>query len=198
MESNDNSVLIGTLGGSAYVNACTQIGAASSTYGPLTLGVAGSVYAYKTSATGSWATTSDRRDKADFKTIEKSLEFINNLEPVTFVDNYRDNYILDDGTFDSESYSLQTLKKKRRNSGFIAQDVYQSLINIYDDDNYASIVDYSKYDHPDITEDRYCMRYEALIPFLTGAIQELSKKNDELVEEIKYLKEEINSLKNTQ
>ena len=189
METNDNSILIGTLNGSAYAGACTQIGAASIAYGPLTLGVGGSIYAYKSTATGSWATTSDRRDKADFKTIEKSLEFINNLEPVTFVDNHRDNYKLDDGTFDEKAYSLQTLKKKRRISGFIAQDVYQSMKDIYGDDNYASIVDYNKYDHPDSNDvDRYCMRYEALIPFLTGAIQELSKEVDSLKATIAELK----------
>ena len=60
--------------------------------------------------------------------------------------------------------------------------------DVYQDDNYASIVDYSKYDedNSDVL-DRYHMRYTQLIPFLTGAIQELSKKVEDLEAKIKEL-----------
>ena len=152
------------------------------------LGANGTAFTYMSIPGTTWTTGSDRRDKADFKAIDNSLDFINRLEPTTYVMNYRDDYILDDGTFDNDAYIRQTKKKHRRISGFIAQDVYQSMKDVYGDDNYANIVDYSKYDDENCIEDRYHMRYTQLIPFLTGAIQELSKEVDSLKATIAELK----------
>lgn len=73
--------------------------------------------------------------------------------------------------------------------------MYQSMKDVYGDDNYASIVDYSKYDNPNNEVDRYYMRYTQIIPFLTGAIQELSKEIDSLKETISSQQEVIESLK---
>lgn len=102
------------------------------------IGANGSSYVYATSNTsGLTATSSDRRDKADFESITSSLEFVNELQPVTFVDNHRDKYIIE-GIFDEENYTAQTFKGHRRIAGFIAQEVYQSMKDIYNDDNYAS------------------------------------------------------------
>jgi hypothetical protein len=70
------------------------------------------------------------------------------------------------------------------------------MIETYKDDNYASVVDYSKYDEPTIEEDRYYIRYTQLIPFLTGAIQELSNKLDTATSKIAELENTIESLKN--
>lgn len=157
------------------------------------IGANGSSYVYATSNTsGLTATSSDRRDKADFESITSSLEFVNELKPVTFVDNHRDKYIIE-GIFDEENYTAQTFKGHRRIAGFIAQEVYQSMKDIYNDDNYASIVDYSRYDE-DSEVDRYYMRYTQLIPFLTGAIQELSSKLDTATNKISELESKIAEL----
>ena len=62
---------------------------------------------------------------------------------------------------------------------------------VYNNDNYADIVDYSNYqisEEKDMNFDRYSMRYNSLIPFLTGAIQELSKEIDALKATIAELK----------
>ena len=63
----------------------------------------------------------------------------------------------------------------RRIPGFIAQDVYSSLIDTYHDDNYAKIVSHSLYDNPNSEVDQYTMSYSAMIPFLVQAIQEQDK-----------------------
>lgn len=117
------------------VIGCTKNGGQSRR---IEIGANGSSYVYATSNTsGLTATSSDRRDKADFESITSSLEFVNELQPVTFVDNHRDKYIIE-GIFDEENYTAQTFKGHRRIAGFIAQEVYQSMKDIYNDDNYAS------------------------------------------------------------
>jgi hypothetical protein len=138
----------------------------------------------------------------DFSNITKSLEFVNKLTPVTFVDNSRLKYIDSNGNFDDELYNRGCFKGHRRIAGFIAQDVYQTMKDIYDDDNYASIVDYSLYDNTNYSDmaipDRYSIKYNAIIPFLTGAIQELSKKLDDANAKITELENTISEMKNNQ
>ena len=161
------------------------------------LGACGTNYASLSSATSNWVITSDGRDKTDFKDITNPLEFINELKPVRYLNNSREKYVDDNGVFDEEAHQNAILCGNRRQVGFIAQDVYDSMKKVYRDDNYANIVDYNGYGTTENknTFDRYSMCYDSLIPFLTGAIQELSKKNDTLVEEIQHLKEELTSLK---
>lgn len=173
----------------------------------VTIGADGIAMSYLTGAQSGWTNASDYRDKTDFKSISNSLKFINLLNPVTFVDNQREKYtsfkdtgVLDDNgkmitekIFNDIDHMNGTLKGDRRISGFIAQDVYKAMIDIYNDDNYACIVDYNMYDNDiednnDIEPDRYYMRYTQLIPFLTGAIQELSKEIDALKATIAELK----------
>lgn len=166
----------------------TQIGCYSDSY-RLALGYNGTVYAAMASAGGTWATISDRRDKTDFKPISNSLKFINKLDPITYRSNRREEYIDVNGNFDSEGYEKLTSAHDRRISGFIAQDVYQSMKDVYNgDDNYANLVDYTRYNDSSVIEDRYYMNYTSLIPFLTGAIQELSKEVDSLKATIAELK----------
>lgn len=189
----DNStVLIGTTHDRQIFRGTTNIGCGSySAAAAITLGCSGAPYVYLTTPSTTFTAASDRRDKADFKTIDNSLNFINQLQPVTFVDNHREKYTSYDDEnnkyFNEELYNNQTLKGNRRIAGFIAQDVYKSLIDVYNDDNYASVVDYSKYDDPDCDIDRYYMRYTQIIPFLTGAIQELTKKIETLESRITEL-----------
>lgn len=157
----------------------------------LCLGVGGTLWNHMTDAGLEWMKTSDYRDKTDFLNIEsdKALNFINSLQGKTYVYNHRHDYKDENGNFDEVSYLAGTKKHNRRQAGFIAQDTYQSMINIFQDDNYADIVDYSKYDYPDIEEDQYYMAKEALIPFLVEAIKEQQKQIEELKAEIKTMKE---------
>lgn len=160
--------------GSPYVyRGQTNIGGESNSSYEVILGASGKTYAYLSSPTASWAYISDRRDKSDIENIQSSLKFINKLQPVTYVENLRENYINDDGTFNEESYEQEVFKKHRRRAGFIAQDVYQVLKEEYQTDNYASVVDYNKYkDGEDGFFDRYSFNGNQLIPFLVKAIQE--------------------------
>lgn len=175
-----NAAAASIYGGTTYINVAaenTSGGYANRRH--ISMGAGGRELVYIQQPSTGWTTTSDKRDKTEFKEIEKSLSFINKLVPLTFVDNSRINYYDDNNNFDEVLYNTQCYKGHRRIAGFIAQDVYQTIKDVYDDDNYASIVDYSRYDDPDNEVDRYYMRYTQLIPFLTGAIQELSEKLDE-------------------
>ena len=160
--------------GSPYVyRGQTNIGGESNISYEVALGASGKTYVYLSSPTASWAYVSDRRDKSDIENIQSSLGFINKLQPVTYVENLRENYINDDGTFNEESYEQEVFKKHRRRAGFIAQDVYQVLKEEYQNDNYAAVVDYNKYkNEEDGFFDRYSFNGNQLIPFLVKAIQE--------------------------
>ena len=58
--------------------------------------------------------------------------------------------------FNEEAHKVGLFKKHRRRAGFLAQDVYELLKNEYGTDNYASVVDYNKYNNKDEgTFDRY-------------------------------------------
>lgn len=108
---NSGTVVIGRspsscVDGQTLINAGTTV----DNSWMVAIGSANKVYAYSTKPTsGLVANTSDRRDKADFKAISNSLEFINKLEPVTFTENYRDNYVLN-GVFDEELYKKRSIQ----------------------------------------------------------------------------------------
>lgn len=165
----------------------------------LALGVSNSGYCYMNAAGSSWTSASDRRDKTDIEPLRDSLDFINQLQPVTYVMNNRDLYKEtienEDGTttetFDEEGYKNETKKKTRRFVGLVAQDLYQTMNEYYGSDNYMDIVDWSGYDHPEeieTNEDQYTIQYERLVPVLIKSIQELSSQVDELKAQIEELK----------
>ena len=144
--------------------------------------------------------TSDRRDKFNIEeiNIDKALEFITKIKPVTYNYNYREEYLTDPdkkNTLENDEVEHQkgTKKNNRRSSGVIAQDVYSLEKEVFNDDNFAAIVDYNKYyskdDAPDEL-DRYYVRYEQFIPFLIASIKKLNI-------EIESLKNEIEKIKNT-
>ena len=91
-----------------------------------------------------------------------------------------EDYIDENGNMDNESYKNGELSGNRRHAGFKAQEVYETLKEVYGDDNYAKIVDYSKYDHPDALVDRYYINMSSMIPFLVKAIQEQQDEINEL------------------
>lgn len=184
--TGSNSIAIGY---GAKTNGGTNIGAGDQSDNEyLYLGVNGIPWANKTGSSAAWANGSDYRDKTDFQDITNGLEFIKSLNPITYVMNDRYFYNNEDGTFDEEGYLQGTKKKHRRHAGFKAQDVYDSLLNIYKNDNYAAIVDYTKYDNKNNSFDKYYMRYEYLIPFLVDAIKTQNKMIEDLQEEIENLK----------
>jgi hypothetical protein len=146
------------------------------------------------------STTSDVRDKADFGEVDKALELILNLEPITYVRNPRGRYekLRDEmdeyetmlwkeygyRVYDKEEHAKQTKKGDRRQIGFKAQDVAETMKALYGSDNYAGIVnvDYYNQDIPEEIENRYSVEYARLVPFLVKAIQEQQKQIDELKE----------------
>lgn len=186
------SVSIGyNAGTSAPTNmATTNINCKGRGSSKITMGVGDTALIYNNGTAG-WSAASDIRDKADIMRIENGLEFINNLNPVTFVYNRREEYCenpLDISTFNSGSHDKGELKGERRHSGFIAQEVYQTLKDIYKNDNYAAIIDYNFYDGNIEDEfERYSIQITAIIPFLVKANQELSEKIDKLNKRIDEL-----------
>lgn len=158
---------------------------------PIQIGAEGIPYAQISSRTSGWTTVSDMRDKIDFQNIDNALLFVNNLKPVRYMNNEREKYMDTNGNIDNDLYNRAIYRGKRRQVGFIAQEVYETMKKVYNNDNYADIVDYSNYqisEEKDMNFDRYSMRYNSLIPFLTGAIQELSKEIDALKATIAELK----------
>lgn len=144
------------------------------------------------------STTSDVRDKADFGEVDKALDLILNLEPVTYVRNPRGRYEKRRDemneyetmlwkeygyrVYDKEEHAKETKKGDRRQIGFKAQDVAQVMKSIYGSDNYAGIVniDYYDQDVPEEVENRYSVEYARLVPFLVKAMQEQQKQIEEL------------------
>ena len=191
LTSSSNSVILGC-SQSAYAGQ-TAINCPPNNGYDILIGAGDRLYATIASSTStSWSVTSDARDKTDFRKIDDSLKFINSLKPVRFLNNSREKYIFN-GEFDEDMYKKALLKGNRRQVGFIAQEVYETMKDIYSDDNYANIVDYNNY-HEEKEKhelDRYMMCYTAFIPFLTGAIQELSKKLDDANAKITELENKL-------
>lgn len=174
--------------------ASTNIGCPGGNTYKIALGAGNVNLLYYSGGSPAVAITSDRRDKTDIQKIEYSTEFLKKLTPITYVDNNRYEYCLngDINTFDEELYKTEKLKGERRHAGLIAQDVYKTLCETYDSNNYADIVDYNRFDADNIDEsqfDKYFMRYESLIPFLIKGFQEQQARIEELENEIKKLKQ---------
>ena len=124
---------------------------------------------------------SDGRDKADIKPLEKGLEFVMKLKPVTGYYDRRDSYV--DELFQDvpEEERAEKLRKwwvKPKKDGshkedrlrhwFIAQDVA------------ALEAEYGQLPMVNLKNDTYTIEYETFIPVLTKAIQELTEKVEAL------------------
>ncbi|MCI8509006.1 MAG: hypothetical protein HFJ06_10655 [Lachnospiraceae bacterium] len=155
---------------------------------------------------------SDKRDKTDFEKIdsEKALAFIENINPVSFVYNLRDNYAKDmnDYTddewnnynkygfkpYDEKSHSDGNKKGKRRHVGVNAQEILESINNIYGSSDVNNIVNDNLYEFkeiPESIENQYFINYEAFIPYLISAIQELSNIVKEQANRIEQLENHL-------
>ena len=106
-----------------------------------------------------WTVTSDRRWKTDIQESNIGLDFISKLKPVSYVRN------------NDES--------KKREYGFIAQDLEELLNTSGSSDNGIVSID---------SNGMYGVRYNDLISPLTKAVQELNTLNisqQHLIEEMK-------------
>lgn len=121
------------------------------------------------------STTSDERDKTDITVIDdgKALQFITQIDPIQYVDNDRNKYLLrekkiDEETgeevydengehnqeymrygmceYDREAHARGDKKGERKRIGVKAQQIQQLLSDIFGSDNYANIVNDDHYD----------------------------------------------------
>lgn len=135
--------------------------------------------------------TSDERDKTDIEGITDALAFVEQLNPVTFVSNDREEYISDEDKkgetfrkygmceYDRVSHAAGTKKGERRRCGLLAQEVVEAMQSVYGTDNYANIVNDNFHDlaqKPSDVENKYTLAYANLVPFLIGAIKEMNAK----------------------
>lgn len=124
---------------------------------------------------------SDSRDKTDIKPLEKGLEFVMKLKPVTGYYDRRDSYVdelFKDLPEDERSEKLRKWWAKPKKDGshkedrlrhwFIAQDVA------------ALEAEYGQLPMVNLKNDTYTIEYETFIPVLTKAIQELTEKVEAL------------------
>ena len=132
----------------------------------------------------SWSTLSDGRFKKKIKHDVVGLEFINKLEPVS--------YILDNNDFDNFLKIPDSLRIKSKNapviqSGFVAQDVEKLLADM-------GITNFNGLNIPQNKNDYYSIRYAEFVVPLVKAVQELSDLDKEKELKIELLEEKINRL----
>lgn len=186
------------IGSSANASTGTNIGYNKSAGTGIYLGWnGGKKYVSCSASASSWSFSSDINDKTDIEPIEHALDFINSVEPITYVDNSRSLYTEDQDmlfkSFNEEEHSKGTKKGDRRHAGVKAQQVYSELKEKYKSDNYASIVSYNKYNDPDSDEyEQYRVAYTEFIPFLIRSTQELSAIVDEQKKLIEDLQSQLN------
>ena len=159
MTTGDNNTLLGTQAGDSLTTGSNNIvigyGAAASAVGvddEITLGNANNDTLR--CATQTISSLSDKRDKTNIQESPYGLDFIDQLNPVTFDWNTRDGS-----------------KKGKKDLGFIAQELDEV------DDEYTRLVYKSN-------PERLEASYGRLVPVLVKAIQELSTEVKELKSKI--------------
>jgi hypothetical protein len=116
----------------------------------------------------SWTVNSDARDKTDVTPINVGLDFVKDLNPVTFRWDKRSSY--EDRTPTGEN------KLEELTLGFLAQEVEEVEKSYgYDVANKTNLVV-----DRDVEQDHFGITYEKMIPILTKAIQELEARVKEL------------------
>ena len=165
------------------INNTIAIGAnsvTSATTGHMVLGNTGNTTGCVYFAT--WTNASDKRDKANIKTLSKKLglDFIKKLRPVEFNWDYRDRYVKECGYDYGQKDG--TLADTFKDYGFIAQELKQTL------DDLNETFDGLKYDEE---KDRYLFGNGNLIPSLIMAVKELDDKLKEHRVEIDEIKDAL-------
>lgn len=125
-----------------------------------------------------WNSTSDERVKENINTLtsKEGLEFINNLNPVS----YNMKYL---GNGDKEEF----ISKRKMQFGLIAQQVKSTIdqLNLPPNDIYSH----------DNDSDGWSLNYNAFIAPLIKSVQELSQKVNKLENDNENLRKEIEVLK---
>ena len=121
-------------------------------------------------------TSSDVRDKTDFTALDLGLDFVNDLNPITYRWDKR-SYYLANGSKDLSSVTPDgTHKEDKLCLGFKAQEVEALEIaagySVANDTNL--LVSVSK------SGDQYGLTYSRFVPILVKAVQELSAEIDKL------------------
>ena len=125
-----------------------------------------------------WTVASDKRDKTDVEPVKMGLDFVKELEPVTYRWDKRSKYVDEsDDTVDlNDVVHDGTHKEDWSDIGFLAQDV-----EVLEEKYGHKITDKTNLT-TNLSEDgkQYGIQYSKFVPILVKAIQELSKKNDAL------------------
>jgi len=127
------------------------------------------VYGDALASGGSWQ-NSDRKLKSDIKNLDGAIEKIKLLKPRYYSFNRRDS-----------KYSFLNLPEEKQ-IGFIAQDVEKVLPEAVR----KSVFIDGDGDQP-VEHELYAMNYSAIIPVLTGAIQEQQEIIEKLQSEIRSI-----------
>ena len=120
----------------------------------------------------SWAAASDSRLKKDVADSTAGLEFINDLRPITFKWNAKNEVAEDLPQHDADS-SDPIFGEGKAHHGFIAQEV-KSVI-----DDHSDVLDGNNIWHEDLDGTQQLSQGN-LVPMLVKAVQELSAKIAEL------------------
>jgi hypothetical protein len=116
----------------------------------------------------SWTVNSDSRDKTDVTPIDVGLDFVKDLNPVTFRWDKRSDY--------EDRIPTGKNKLEELTLGFLAQEVEEVEKSYgYDVANKTNLVV-----DRDVDQDHFGITYEKMIPILVKAIQELEIRVKEL------------------
>lgn len=139
-----------------------------------------------------WSSITDSRINKDVKSDVPGLDFINKLKPVTYtIDIDAADKIETPNRniqFSGQEAYERNIKKQKRMTGFVAQDVEQAA----SDTKY----DFSAIDKPENANSVYALKLAEFVVPLVKAVQELSndsKKKDSVINE---LQTQITELKN--
>lgn len=129
-----------------------------------------------------WKVGSDIRDKISIKPINECLQFITNIEPISFRYNYRRSYSKNNSllSYDAKEHEQATKAEKTFNYGVSAQEVASILKDIYGTEYYGNIISKKTEAGLSKIEDYYTINLTNFIPFLIGAIKEQQQQIDEL------------------
>jgi hypothetical protein len=121
---------------------------------------------------------SDLRDKTDVRPISYGMDFIEKIKPKEFRWNYREaywDYFTDENgnetrTFNQAEYDAAARKRSRFHAGVIAQELKETLDEMGFD--FTGFQDHTKVGGGPVLS----VGYEAFIPYLIKAIQELNAR----------------------
>lgn len=121
-----------------------------------------------------WKVGSDVRDKINISNINNSLQFILSIDPIRFRYNYRKSYSKTHSllNYNVAEHEKATKAEKNFNYGVKAQQVAETLKQIYGSEFYGNIISKQEENTPGGYADCYTINMTNFVPFLIGAIRE--------------------------